>query len=676
MLLINFFKKASVIPSVIKDRMYLMLFLFPRLRLKFLLLTAISISSIGFSQNLDSLLTVARQTKNDSTKIRMLNKIAFSYIFSDSKKAIKVIKEGKQLAEDAQFNFGLTELTNTHGIYMDVTGKSDSASYYFTKALKLSKTYNFRDIEVMCTNNLGMFNWNKGNFQEALSYFFDALKMNDEFGDEKASAIYLNNIGLIYQEMLLIEKALSYHQKSYDVRLKYKNEKGQATSLNNIGICLKELNRFDDAEKAYKKGLIVSKSSDNLRDYYGILDNLGNLYQLQNKYEEAIDFYMKSLDVPEELVGNQKSELNTFSNLVAIYNKINQPKKALAYAKKGLEIISKYPHYKIDSNELYLHIAESNYMLGKHKIARSYTEQFVQIKDSLFSETNAEAIAGLEVKYETEKKEKQILIQRAELAEQDLMIQKRNYQLFGVGALALILGLIGYLFYNQQKLKNSQLQKENELKDALLKIETQNKLQEQRLRISRDLHDNIGAQLTFIISSIDNLKYAFDIKDEKLNGKLSTISDFTSSTIYELRDTIWAMNKSEITFEDLQSRISNYIDKAHLYDSNIRFAFNVEDSVDITKKFTSVEGMNIHRVVQEAIHNSLKYANPTIIEVAVSKVVSNLILKISDNGKGFDITSVKRGDGLNNMEKRIHSIGGEITINSNKNKGTEVIVTI
>ena len=72
------------------------------------------------------------------------------------------------------------------------------------------------------------------------------------------------------------------------------------------------------------------------------------------------------------------------------------------------------------------------------------------------------------------------------------------------------------MFYNQQKLKNRQLQKENELKDALIKIETQNRLQEQRLRISRDLHDNIGAQLTFIISSIDYLKYGFEIKNEKL----------------------------------------------------------------------------------------------------------------------------------------------------------------
>src|SRR5690606_32547763 len=128
-------------------------------------------------------------------------------------------------------------------------------------------------------------------------------------------------------------------------------------------------------------------------------------------------------------------------------------------------------------------------------------------------------------------KEHQLLLYRVDIAEKNLIIQKRNAQVYGLIGLALVLMLIGYLFYKQQKLKNDQLLKENELKDALLKIETQSRLQEQRLRISRDLHDNIGAQLTFIISSIDNLKYGFDIKDEKLTAKLNTISNFTSSTI-------------------------------------------------------------------------------------------------------------------------------------------------
>ncbi|SDH98100.1 Histidine kinase-, DNA gyrase B-, and HSP90-like ATPase [Winogradskyella thalassocola] len=270
----------------------------------------------------------------------------------------------------------------------------------------------------------------------------------------------------------------------------------------------------------------------------------------------------------------------------------------------------------------------------------------------------------------------QILIDRVVLAEQQLRVQKQNYQVYGGLCLIVILSVIAYLIYSQYQLKHYQSQKEKELKEALSKIEIQNKQQEQRLKISKDLHDTIGAQLTYIISSLDNLKYAFDIKDEKLKEKLNIISSFTSHTIYEFRDSIWAMTKNEITFLDLQARISNYIDQIKLNDSNIQFVFKVGDNVDSIIKFTTVEGFNIYSVIYEAIQNSIKHANASMIKVEVIKMVSNLVFKISDNGKGFSTTTVIRGNGLNTMMKRIQSIGGLVEINSIENAGTEIIITI
>jgi signal transduction histidine kinase/Tfp pilus assembly protein PilF len=658
------------------NRVFLMLFSSGTMKNTLFVSLSIFMSKTAYSQNLDSLLTVAHNTKNDSVKIRMYNKIAFGYIFNNTDKALEIIKEGKVSAKEANFNFGLTELVNTHGIYMDVTGKSDSASYYFKKALKMSRDFGFKNIESMCVNNLGMFNWNRGNYNEALDYFFQSLKMDEALKSEKSTSYSLNNIGLIYQEMNLNDKALEYHKKALNVREKYNLENEQIASHNNIGINLKDLGRIDEAILSYKKGLALAKKLDNRIEYYKILDNLANAYYYKGNKDLALETYLEALKKKQNYDGDERGMLSTYNNIATLYNEKNLPKVAKRYINEGFDLVKKYPEIELVSADLYLTMAESNYMLGSYDQARKQKQIYIKLKDSIFSEKNAQKIADLEVKYETEKKEKEILIQRAEIAEQDLVIQKRNYQLYGLTFITLILGLIGFLFYNQQKLKNQQLQKENELKDALIKIETQNKLQEQRLRISRDLHDNIGAQLTFIISSIDNLKYGFDIKDQKLTHKLETISNFTSGTIYELRDTIWAMNKNEITFEDLQTRISNYIDKAHLYDSNIQFSFNVDNSVDTTKTFTSVEGMNIHRVIQEAIHNSLKYADASQIKVEVSKVVSNLVFKILDNGKGFDLSSIKRGNGLTNMEKRASEINGVLKIDTSFGKGTSINLII
>ncbi|WP_298237917.1 ATP-binding protein [uncultured Algibacter sp.] len=204
----------------------------------------------------------------------------------------------------------------------------------------------------------------------------------------------------------------------------------------------------------------------------------------------------------------------------------------------------------------------------------------------------------------------------------------------------------------------------------------QKKLYEQRLKISRDLHDNIGAQLTFIISSIENLPYAFNIKNKRLTNKLQNISTFTKDTIYELRDTIWAMNKSKISLEDLQSRISNFVEKANLHSQNIRFAFNLDDSIPKNTEFSSIVGMNIYRIIQEAINNAFKYADAKEVSVRILNTKAKIEVQIEDDGKGFDIQEIDSGNGLNNMKKRAKDIGADIKIESKLTQGTQIILSL
>ena len=163
-------------------------------------------------------------------------------------------------------------------------------------------------------------------------------------------------------------------------------------------------------------------------------------------------------------------------------------------------------------------------------------------KDSLFKIEKEKEIGELYVKYETEKKEKLLAEAQASLLLKESKIRERNSYLLATISLAFLLALIGFFVYKQQRLRNKQILKEQALQQALNRIENQNNLQEQRLAISKDLHDNIGAQLTFIISSLDNLKY-FEFNKEKLYTKFDSISLFTRSTITYLRGTIWAMNK-------------------------------------------------------------------------------------------------------------------------------------
>ena len=240
---------------------------------------------------------------------------------------------------------------------------------------------------------------------------------------------------------------------------------------------------------------------------------------------------------------------------------------------------------------------------------------------------------------------------------------------------AILASIIGFLFYRQQRLKNKQQHQEFELKSAMAQIESQNKLQEQRLSISRDLHDNIGAQLTFIISSLENTKFGIPNLETAVEKRLDKISDFTRNTIVELRDTIWAMNKADFTMEDLSSRIFNFVEQAQSANQNILFNFSIDENLK-NKKFSSVVGVNLYRTIQESVNNAMKYANANHIIINAEKFKQGLKIEIKDDGKGFDTEKVDLGNGLLNMKKRIDEMDGNFFINSEIGKGTSVNVEL
>ena len=235
----------------------------------FLLLTTLSYGQK--SKAIDSLYLIVNNTKNDSIKVAALNKIAFKFIFSDSKKANQILKQSEKIANAHRLVYGQNEIINIKGIFQDISGNSDSANYYFQKSLALSKKNHFKIIEVRSINNLGMYNWNKGNWNVALQYFFNALKINQNLPlkDKLNESIFFNNIGLIYQEMGLYDNAIKYHKNAYSIRLKDNLLIDQASSLNNIGICYRNKKEYKKAIEIFNKGIETAKKAATARQRRG-----------------------------------------------------------------------------------------------------------------------------------------------------------------------------------------------------------------------------------------------------------------------------------------------------------------------------------------------------------------------------------------------------------------------
>ena len=573
----------------------------------------------------------------------------------------KAIYEAKKINDDILVSQVYSDLGAVY------TKKSDyqKAEEFYHKSYEIRKAKNDKKGMAKINSNLGNIYQSVGKYQLSMQTYLDASTYFSSINDETQVHVIKGNIAALCYELKNYSKALNYSNEVLNYFEKNKMQDKMCRNYLIKGNILLALHDTVAATKAFNRSLLMcQKIGDNFTVSKAI-NNLGVIKQNENKLKESKILFDK-VNLQRKIYNSEgataKSKLNIAYSLY-LEHKYEEAKTVLLHANEF------FKEKKLDAEltDSYKYLVP---IYAKLKLPDSVIYYQSLFQANLEKTTKLDVIKQtleLETKYDTVKKEKLILENEAKLKQQQTIIYSILFLIF-------LFGIIGYLLVKQQKLKNTQQEQEFKLKSAISKIETQNKLQEQRLSISRDLHDNIGAQLTFIISSVENVKYGFDINNEKLSNKLTNISSFAKETIVELRDTIWAMNSNEISFEDLEGRIHNFIEKAKEATADITFSFEIDENLK-AKKLSSVEGMNVYRTIQEAINNSLKYANAKNIKIEAIQDENQTKITISDDGIGFNEAEINYGNGLNNMKKRIEEIGGKLAVSSSE-KGTSIEVLI
>lgn len=225
--------------------------------------------------------------------------------------------------------------------------------------------------------------------------------------------------------------------------------------------------------------------------------------------------------------------------------------------------------------------------------------------------------------------------------------------LMAVSAVALITGIV--LLIQKQRFRKK-----------LRAIEMQQKVQHERERISRDLHDNVGTQLSLINKSIEGIihPHTTTTTDDK-ERNLVTISQTSKEVIATLRETIWALNKEAIPLEEFADKLKSYARKQVDIFSGLQLHYtaNLENDETI---LNSSEAIHLFRICQEAIANSLKYAAARRLDVSVSAENGKYRIVIADDGVGFDQTLVNPviNYGIENMKYRAGEIGCDFMLES------------
>jgi signal transduction histidine kinase len=201
-------------------------------------------------------------------------------------------------------------------------------------------------------------------------------------------------------------------------------------------------------------------------------------------------------------------------------------------------------------------------------------------------------------------------------------------------------------------------------KIAALKMQMQ--LQKERERISKDLHDNIGAQATALFYGIEGLE-----KNDKTE-KMVSLKQTTQDMMDGLRETIWALGKGEVSVTALSDRFKLFMKKIGKHYPHIKFV--VKENIETDATLTAEQGLHVLRILQEALNNAIKHAEAKNIWF-VMESNKKITIQIKDDGKGIDGTTASNfsdGNGIINMKERAAIAGFEFKVESEKGKGTVI----
>lgn len=229
-------------------------------------------------------------------------------------------------------------------------------------------------------------------------------------------------------------------------------------------------------------------------------------------------------------------------------------------------------------------------------------------------------------------------------------------------AIAVLFSLIGYIFYRNKLIKEKRL------------WDQKFKLNQERNRITADLHDDIGSTISSLQIYSEVAYNLVDTDKEKSKVMLKHITDNSAKIAEDISDIIWSLKDASSSSLSLSGRIKNFISEV-LGPTGIKYEIDVIHDLHETENI--LWRKNVFLIIKEAINNMLKYSNASFLKVELHCKDKNYILSVEDDGKGFDPQKTGlKGNGLANMKKRTEDMGGHFEINTSPGSGTKIKATI
>lgn len=425
-------------------------------------------------------------------------------------------------------------------------------------------------------------------------------------------------------------------------------------------------NDYNSAYKIAKNIPAAYLKINEPRRYAYSLAILGQIQKKLGMKKAAENSLLSSIEISEKYKYNENMTDNN-KYLGLLYSEMGKYNEAEYYLNQGLNYTLKIgdPYSK-------MHIYAA---LGRHYTARhdfekgdKYSNMATILGDSLYKEENNDKLADYEAKYETSKKEAQIINQKLQLSNQKVWI-------FGLGSLVLFTTLGFGLYFTKRQSKQKaifqaeKLKLQSEKTSAIVEAE-----ERERIRLAKELHDGVGPMLSLAKFQLENAMTQTQFNSIEQESLFQNANTMIDDAAREIRTVSHDLMPNALLMQGLVSAVRDFVNRLSL-SGKVKVSLDV---ANLDERLPQLTETVLYRVLQELVANIIKHSGAGSVLIQLVRHETELTMIVEDDGKGFDTTQVSnfKGIGLKNIISRIDFLKGKINFDSSSNRGTTVVVEI
>jgi tetratricopeptide (TPR) repeat protein len=524
------------------------------IRKLFFLLSFFTLSFSSFSQISEKIKSLEKEllTASDTARVKILLDLSFEYRRLDLDRSMELATEADALAHQMNFErgialsqrvlasayFGKSQLakaetlakesvnllrdigtyseravaTNLLGLCLMNQGRYFEAERWFTDAAGLYKMANDELGETKALSNMGVVLFYQGNYSASTKNYLNALRVAESRKDTIMIAEIRMNLGHNFSIQKDFVKSTGYLRDAANIFKQMGDVRGAAKAISGLGTSYFNWGKHDSSyvyhEEALQLFLITGDQSGAAQS----LNNQGEILLLRKKFPEALALF-------EQVLSIRKETLERYPLAIA-YANMGKAHVGMGHFNKGKELLGQALKiaYEIDSDwlkaEFYLAYAEAYESQGLYKDALLSYKNYNSLRDSLFSSEKTKAISELQTRYETEKKEQDLVIK-----DNQIILLERDRKLYSLAVVSilvivLLFGGLVFSFFTRNRIrqrKNLELAEKNRLLE-----ESKRKAAETELRIAKVEQEQMKSELEFKRKELTQLALHINQQNEFL----------------------------------------------------------------------------------------------------------------------------------------------------------------